>query len=274
MNAILHRGHTISTNWHPIPELGNWPLDHVFVSTEQGHTWGCFGRALQGEPAARVVCQGYANVEWVMEIAGPDCNKNNCGPLQCNHTCCAGVEHQVTGVCHCCANRLLLPAGVDVHEAPGNEVVVPIFGKYGLGIREFVTRVKDTAFRVNSRTPNAIPESQVEAAVQRIMRAREDEYDIMMSDVDDFLHVKVPMLPSNVQDSMKAVYSGLYDRRLKTYDTYTSGQISKDQYLAQMHQNIEQAFHDLQDLLGGQMFKEVFRMPPPVAAAYLFRPQP
>lgn len=103
------------TDWHPIPELGDWPLDHVFVSTHDGYSWGCFGRGLADDPEARVICKGRAEYEWVMEIAGSDAS--------------AGVQHTVTGVCQCCANRLLLPAGIDVQDAPGNEIVVPIFGK-------------------------------------------------------------------------------------------------------------------------------------------------
>lgn len=273
MSKIMHRGHAISTTWHPIPELGNWPLDHVFVSTEKGDTWGCFGRALQGEPTAKVICEGFANIEWVKEIAGPDCGKGKCGPIVCESKCCAGVQHELNGVCHSCANRLLLPAGVDVQDAPGNEIVVPIYGKYGLGLADFVTRVKDAAFRVNSRNPDSIRESEVEAAVQKVLQARTDEYEIIMNDVDTFLHVKCQSLSVETQAEMKVIYSKLYDKRQANYEAYVAGRISADTFKEAMRIDVTAAFSDIRDLLGKESFRSVFKMPSEVATAYLFARQ-
>jgi len=256
MSSILHRGHTIRTDWRPIPELGNWPLDHVFVSTEQGHSWGCFGRGLPDEPNTRVVCQNYGIVEWAIEIAGPDQS--------------AGVQHTVTGVCHCCANRILIPAGVDVHDAPGNEIVIPIFGKYGLGLTALVERVKAAAIAVNTRNPNTIQDAEVEVAINHITRAKEDEYDILMDDVDDFLHFKCSVLPQDAQVSMKSIYSTLYDKRHADYELFSAGKISPDEFKARLRGNVTNAIHDVRDLLGQEAFHSVFKMPPEVAAAYLF----
>jgi len=256
MNEVLHRGHTIRTDWHPISELGNWPLDHVFVSTEQGHSWGCFGRGLAEDPNARVVCQGYAIVEWATEIAGTDGS--------------AGVQHCVTGVCHCCANRILIPAGVDVHDASGNEIVVPIFGKYGLGLPALIDRVKAAASAVNGRTPNSISDSALEQAIQRVTRAKEDEYEILMDDIDDFLHVKFSSLPADARASMKTIYSELYDKRQAEYEQFAAGRITADEFKMRMRTNVTAALHEVRDLLGQEAFHAVFRMPPELAAAYLF----
>lgn len=260
MNEVLHRGHTIRTDWHPIPELGNWPLDHVFVSTEQGYSWGCFGRGLAEEPNAKIVCQGYAIVEWTREIAGPDGS--------------AGVQHQVTGVCHCCANRILIPAGVDVHDAPGNEIVVPIFGKYGLGLPALIDRVKTAAGAVNRRTPNSISDPAVEQAIQRITRAKEGEYEILMDDIDDLLHIKFSSLPADAQVSMKAIYSELYDKRQVDYEQFATGTIKAEEFKVRMHTNVTSALHNVRDLLGQEAFHSMFRMPPELAAAYLFAREP
>jgi len=256
MSEIIHRGHTIRTDWHPIPELGNWPLDHVFVSTEKGDSWGCFGRGLAEEPNARIICQGYGIVEWAMEIAGADRN--------------AGVQHCVTGVCHCCANRILIPAGIDVHDAPGNEIVVPIFGKYGLGLPALIERIKAAAKAVNGRLLNCIADSVVEQAIQRITRTKEDEYEILMDDLDDFLHIKFSSLPSGIKDSMKTIYSNLYNKRIEDYDLFAAGKMTSNEFKAKMRTNVISALHDVKDLIGQENFNSVFKMPPEIAAAYLF----
>ena len=252
----MHRGHTIRTDWHPIPELGNWPLDHVFVSTEQGQSWGCFGRGLADEPNSQIICQGSALVEWAKEIAGPDGS--------------AGVQHCVTGVCHCCANRILIPAGVDVHDAPGNEIVVPIFGKYGLGLPALVDRVKAAATTVNNRTPNSISDIELDKVIQHITRAKEDEYEILMDDLNDFLHVNFSALPSDEQMGIKNIYSNLYDKRQADYEPFAAGKISAEAFQSRMRANVTTALHDVKDQLGEAAFHSVFKMPPEIATAYLF----
>jgi len=236
--------------------LGNWPLDHVFVSTEAGYCWGCFGRGLSDEPNARVICQGPAIMEWAMEIAGPDGS--------------AGVQHCVTGVCHCCANRILIPAGIDVHEAPGNEIVVPMFGKYGLGLSDLVERVKSAALAVNTRLEEAVSERAVEQAIQSITRAKEDEYDILMDDIDDFLHVKFSNMPLDDQSALKGIYSELYDKRQADYEQLGTGKISADEFKSRMQINMSSSMHQIRDLLGQEAYKGTFKMPPEIAAAYLF----
>lgn len=180
------------------------------------------------------------------------------------------MQHCVTGVCHCCANRILLPAGVDVHDAPGNEIVVPMFGKYGLGLTALIERVKTAAATVNHRIPNSISDSAVEQAIQRITRAKESEYEILMDDIDDVLHIKFSSLPADMRISIKTIYSALYDKRQADYEQLAAGKIKPEEFQLRMRTNVTLSLHNVRDLLGKEAFHSVFRMAPELAAAYLF----
>ena len=102
---------------------------------------------------------------------------------------------------------------------------MPIFGKYGLGLKTLVERVKTAAQTVNARLPKTVSDEQVEIIVQRIMRANE---------------------------------------------AFVAGQLTPEQFKAQMQTNVGHALHDIQDILGVASFLKLFRMPPDVAVAALF----
>lgn len=115
-----------------------------------------------------------------------------------------------------------------------------------------------------------VSDEEVDIVVSRIMRAKEDEYEIMADDLDDFLHVKAADLPTSTRESMKTVYSDLYEQRSGTYEAFVAGQITPEQFKAHMQVNVEHAFHDIQDILGVDSFLKLFRMPLEVAVATLF----
>lgn len=70
MNKRTFRGYSINTTWRPIPQLGNWPLDHVFVSTTESQCWNCFARGIDKVPNAKVIAQGEAHLAWVQKLVG------------------------------------------------------------------------------------------------------------------------------------------------------------------------------------------------------------
>jgi hypothetical protein len=259
MDNALFRGYTTPTSWRPIPEIGNWPLDHVFVTADTGECWPCYGRGIDELPEARFVCEGVGNLEWIVEIAGEVTDRS-----------CAGVDHEINGVCHCAANRLLLIAGVDVRDAPGNEIVIPIFGKYGMGIQDFVIRIKDAAKRVNDRHPSIISDDDVEKAVQRVLHSKESECAILMDDIEDNLHVNRADIPPTLLQEMKSIYSVLYDKRTASYDSYKVGQLTTEQYRNEMRKNVVMAFCQVQDVLGNEQYSRIIKWNPTVAAMALF----
>lgn len=257
MSNKIFRGHTISTTWHPIPELGNWPLDHVFVSTTDGMSWGCFGRGLSDEPNARVIAQAEGCLDWVTEIAG-----------QITNNSVAGVTHQVNGICQNAANRLLLPAGIDVSDAPGNEIATSIFGKFGLGLSTFAQSVKDAAHRVNQRTPGLISEEMIARAVSKITHSKKEEIEILAEDLQDFLKINTKGLSNKVRAQLHDIYSELYLKRHATYAGFLNGKLSPDAYKASLRSNILKALENVKAVIGDAAFMTIFKLPPAVAAQY------
>ena len=160
---VTFTAYAMPTQWQPIKQLHNWPLDHTCVATSSGMQWGCYGRTYPEDPSvATVVATGPGDDLWAKAIAGPD-----------GH---AGIDYGVTGVCDQCSNRILLPAGLTVRNSPGNEIATLLSGIYGLKLAEFATRVKDAAAAVNKEHPGRIPEAKVEAAVALLGGGLKDEW--------------------------------------------------------------------------------------------------
>jgi len=260
MQNTTFRGHSVLTDWKPIPELGNWPLAHVFVSTPEGQSWGCFGRGIADEPNAPIVCQGEAILRWVQEIAGPSA------------TPVAGVTHQVNGVCHQAANRLLLLAGVNVEHAPGNEIATPIYGKYGLGLDSFVQIIKDAASHVNAETPGAITEELIAAAVLHVTHAKDEEIAIMTDDLHEFLNLNASDLSADQRSQLLIIYSNLYTSRENDYDQFMAGKMTQPDYQNVMHKLITDTLQQVESVIGPERFINLFKMPPKVAALYACPP--
>lgn len=257
MSNKTFRAHTISTKWRPIPKLGNRQLDHVFVSNTDGNSWGCFGRGLSKEPNARIIAQAEGCLEWVVEIACPNTNK-----------LVAGITHQVNGICHNAANRLLLLAEIDVSDAPGNEIATPIFGKYGLGINAFIQSVKDAVYRVNQKTSGLISEEMVERALLRITHSKDDEIEILKEDIQDFLNINTQELPDEARTQLRDIYSELYSKRQATYNDFKNGTLPQNVYLTKLRSNVVEAFENTKSVIGDNSYESIFKLPPEVAAAY------
>jgi hypothetical protein len=94
--------------------MKNLPTDHTYVASNQGDTWGCYGRSVGG----RRICQGNGNI-----------GKARCLSQANGH---AGIKYARTGLCHQMANRILSPAGQTVTGARGARAVEHIYGVYGL----------------------------------------------------------------------------------------------------------------------------------------------
>lgn len=268
MSVIRLAAYTVPTPAYQDERKGvDVQFDHVFIESERC-SWGCFGRTRKDRTAqnAKAICGGMGNVEWVMEIAGSGCQNGECRPDKCCKTNCAGIEHNWNGVCHSCANRLLLPAGVDVADAPGNELAVPIYGKYGIGRMELAARVKGAAHRVNKRAPGSVSEVDVVDAVQRITRSRDSEYEIMMEDISEHFDLNTTQLPPGALDELKLLYHGLCERRVKTFESFAQCKNPTDEQKRsaqeELTRNVKQTFHDAMDLLGADLYQQLFRKSP------------
>jgi len=89
--------------------------DHTYVESSTGSCYGCFGRSTGGN----ALCSAGGNVDQADCLSGP------------NGT--AGILYGLTGVCHQAANRILLPAKVNILKARGARGSVFTWGMYGRG---------------------------------------------------------------------------------------------------------------------------------------------
>lgn len=256
MALVTLTGFTMRTAWHPIPEIGDWPLDHTAASTQTGTQWGCFGRTAAEEPTATKVCEGIGEELWANAISGPD-----------GHS---GIEFGFTGICHHCANRILIPAKVHVGEAPGNEIATPLFGKYGLDTLNLVQRIKDAASQVNANVSNSVSDQQVSEAIEMVTGGLDDEWEIINRDIDVFLREKLPNMSDDVYQTIREQYMSLYYRRVSLYRSLTLGKIAKDRYLTKMRAHFMQTLEDIQDLVGRIRFQKLLSVPIDLAADYVF----
>ena len=249
------------------------PFYHVYVMADNGYCWGCFGRGVSEVPNAELICEGFANLEWVMQIAVDGCSVNpkpcSTGAL-CYSRPCAGVTLSVNGICQNCANRLLLPAGIDVSNAPGNEVATFIFGKYGLGRQELIERVTKAAERVNAAQAGAITTEELEAVLERIKTEESDEYKIILDDLQQFLGVKAPDLTESVQQKIMALHGELYNQRSNTYDQFCANSLSLEQYKSTMQKNALIAFTAIAKEIGVSGFDKLFGLTPEAAVKIAF----
>jgi hypothetical protein len=92
--AILH-GYTIPAQFNK-----NW--DHVYVGSDGGHLWGCFG----GDSGGIEICSGPGDIAFAYCLSYPR-GKSALGLLPLY----AGITYGKDGVCHQAANRILYPVG-------------------------------------------------------------------------------------------------------------------------------------------------------------------
>lgn len=257
-NTAVFSAYAMRTTWHPIPSIGDWPLDHTAVAVSNGDEYGCFGRKQSEEPDnARLVARGRGDFAWAKEIAGRD-------------EIHAGIDYGVTGICNQCANRILLPANIDVRNAFGNEIATPIFGTYGLGQDALIKRVEDAAFAVNQQFPGRIPDETIHEVVARISGGLNGEWEILHADMERFLKPALGEQYDKYKTDIEDVYQSLYYKRVALYDAYSNGRIDKPRFIARMNQGFASALDDLHDVMGDDAFRKIVPVPPGVAADYVF----
>jgi hypothetical protein len=113
--AIL-LGHTIPSQLHP-----RW--DHVYVTSDTGHCWGCFGRDSGGIE----ICSGPGDLAFAYCLSYPRGKRLGLPRY-------AGITYAIEGVCHQAANRILYPVGngsLLVARARGYGLSHALYGPYG-----------------------------------------------------------------------------------------------------------------------------------------------
>ncbi len=89
--------------------------DHTYVASDDGKSWGCWGRDSGGAQ----ICDGNGDSALAACLSRPKSH--------------AGIDYAITGVCHQTANRILYPARILVDAARGYGASAFTWGTYGLG---------------------------------------------------------------------------------------------------------------------------------------------
>jgi len=248
--------------------LGRLPKAHVYISTDQGVYWGCFGGAKQYDKTAEIIATGTANIDWINEIAGSQCHTGGCQNGRCRRTECAGIMHPNTGICQSCANRLLIPAGIDVSAADGNELAVLIFGKFGLGLSDLAERVSSAAKRVNEKKPGSITPEEIDRAVDAVMGSKQSEQEALVEDAERILKVKIPEMPEEQRVQLRSIYEDLYTSRMEVYNSLVSKEITSTECGGILKKNALDACKKMSRIID---FKGLFGASPKVAVNGLFK---
>jgi hypothetical protein len=111
---------------HAMPAQINPLWDHVYVASDIGHEWGCFGRNSGGT----MICSGDGDAYFANCLSYPRAS-NSLGVYLY-----AAITWGVDGVCHQAANRILYPignGGLIVAVARGYWLSSTLYDDYGLG---------------------------------------------------------------------------------------------------------------------------------------------
>lgn len=260
---------TMRTAWHPIPDIGKWPLDHVAVSSSSGTEWGCWGRKRSEENPQNVteISTGEGEELWASAIGEVELDED--GDPRVPKI--SGLKFGFTGICHHAAMRLLIPAAGDVQDSPGNEIATPLFGKFGLDVEDLVGRLERAAEAANKASRWAVPSWELRKAIKRVTGGLEDEWEIIDRDIDEFVRPKWPNLDAAVYKNIKDLYYSLYIRREALYQSYELKKINRVRYLEKMRLHFVQTLEDVNDLVGPLSFGRMFgKLSPELAAEYVF----
>ena len=254
---VTFTAYAMPTQWHPIKQLHNWPLDHTCVATSSGMQWGCYGRTYPEDPSvATAVASGPGDDLWAKAIAGPD-----------GH---AGMVYGVTGVCDQCSNRILIPAGLTVKNSPGNEIATLLSGIYGLKLADLVTRVKDAAAAVNKEHPGRISDAKVEAAIEPLGGGLKEEWELVRANnerlIKPVLGAQYPAVAPDIED----VYLSLYYKREALIHAWERSNIDNGTLVKKVTVAFVEALGDLRDVVGEANYAKIVPLPPQDAADYVF----
>lgn len=191
---------------------------HAYVKSANGDVWENYGRSTDGI----LVAKNTVYKEWLMKFAPPG------SAVEC------GLEFTVSGVCHTYANRELLIGKQDAHvgKAAKDEVCVMIFGKYGLGKKELLKRLK-TSYDAAMETCSD-PDHAYDTVIKRVENSAKDEIIAWKKVAVDYGKIPVDeiiaKMPYGAEEEIKSRYLELDCDREALFETYQKGQHSYSEF--------------------------------------------
>ena len=145
-------------------------MDHVFLVSDGGHNWNCFGRGVEtlSNPSLRgkvnYLGEIEGNLEWMAKAYAPKTEECILGSRPE-----AGVHNQYSGVCQNAANRILAMGSgeLSVAKAKMNELAVLLYGKFGFDVESFVAKIEAAAGELNRTKPGSVTQDELDAVKAR-----------------------------------------------------------------------------------------------------------
>ena len=158
-------------------------MDHVFLVSDKGHNWNCFGRGVEAltdpNSKGKIDCLGEieGNLEWMAKVYDPN-PEERIGSDRPE----AGVYNRYSGVCQNAANRILAMGSreLSVAKAKMNELAVLLYGKYGFDVESFVAKIEAAAGELNRTKPGSVTKDELDAVKARFVRGTTLEEEVRL----------------------------------------------------------------------------------------------
>jgi hypothetical protein len=243
MSNTFVKGYSIVTPYDK--KVSQLVLHHTFVLSDAGNNWNCFGD-IRNKMTSGVIpidgAEGFCNARWASLIYGENEGKNCEFPA-------AGLKERYDGVCHNVANRLLVLAGVDVSNAPGNEYATILYGKYGFGIEQYINRLKQAACEVNRDQPGAISDVEIERVISKIENRLADELNILSEDCEEQLQISFSGCDDSLRKDLFAAYVEFDKKRLAAFSFHPDEPAFNEKYCMRLRPALVECLHTMAGLL-------------------------
>lgn len=247
-------------------ELYGWasfmmPLvDHAYVTSSEGHKWGCFG----GTEGGRQICSGPGDAVAAHCISHPDAE--------------AGINYGVTGVCHQAANRILWPAGVLVSAAGGYAVSSMIYGAYGTPTEAAEQEWQDVIKRCTAeKTVSEAPTGDQDGARGVVNKEREyaaalialhtqavrrGAADLAAQETALLVRYRVPEADGALIETVQGMREKLVAQKRALDAGLQRKQFDGARYAAEVNDLINKNLEECAQLIGKEQFQRLFGLAP------------
>lgn len=193
-------------------------MDHVFLVSDRGHNWNCFGRGIEtlSNPSmkGKVDCLGEieGNIEWMAKVYASKL-EDSIGSDRPE----AGIYNRYSGVCQNAANRILAMGSgkLSVAKAKMNELSVLLYGKYGFDVESFVAKIEAAAEELNMMKPGSVTQDELDAVKARFAHGMtlEEELRLLTDDAPKTMSAIREKCTSEQIDSFLQVYVKVREER-------------------------------------------------------------
>ena len=246
-------------------------MDHVFLASDGGHNWNCFGRGKEtlSDPSlkGKLNCLGEieGNLEWMAKAyaSKPEEYIGGSRPE-------AGVHNPYSGVCQNAANRILAMGSgeLSVAKAKMNELAVLLYGKYGFDVESFVAKIEAAAGELNRTKPGSVTQDELDAVKARFVRGTtlEEELRLLTDDAPKTMAAIREKCTSEQIDNFIQGYIKVREERqagyLRLKTSGLRGDAAQRQLVATIGGSAICLFEKIGLLIGDIPFRELFHGTP------------